>query len=67
MAFAKLAYSKQFKPFGSFQIGEFFQWRGNIYIKINPDHAINLSQEGKLMDFGFNEQVEDVQIELKIL
>ena len=67
MAFAKLVYSKQFKSFGSFQIGEFFQWRGNIYIKIKPNHAVSLSQEGKLMDFGFAEQVEDVQIELRIL
>ena len=67
MAFAKIASSKQFKSFGSFQIGEFFQWRGNIYIKINTNHAISLLQEGKLMDFGFAEQVEDVQIELKIL
>ena len=67
MAFAKLAYSKQFKPFGSFQIGEFFQWRGNIYIKINPNHAIILSQEWKLIYFFFTEHVEDVQIELKTL
>lgn len=67
MSFAKLAYSKQLKPFGSFQIGEFFQWRGNIYIKINSNHAVSLSQEGKLMDFGFAEQVEDAEIELKVL
>lgn len=67
MAFAKLTSSKQFKSFGSFQIGEFFQWRGNIYIKINFNHAISLLQEGKLMDFGLAEQVEDIQIELKVL
>lgn len=67
MAFAKLASSKQFKSFGNFKIGEFFQWCGDIYIKINPNHAISLLQEGKSMDFGFEAQVEDVQIELKIL
>lgn len=67
MSFAKLASLKQFKSFGSFQIGEFFQWRGNIYIKINSDHAISLLQEGKLADFSFAAPVEDVQIELKVL
>lgn len=67
MGFAKLTSSKEFNSFNSFEIGEFFRWNGDIYIKSDASHAINLSREGVPTEFDFPERVEDVQIELKVL
>ena len=42
MSFAKLASSKVFLPFDAFKLGEFFQYGGRAYIKINANNAIYL-------------------------
>ena len=42
MSYAKLASSKVFLPFGTFKLGEFFQYEGRVYIKISANNAIDL-------------------------
>lgn len=67
MSFAKLTSSKQFYLFGFLKIGEFFQYSGNVYIKISDNNAINLLQKGEVTYFASGQQVEDAKIELKVL
>jgi len=67
MAFPLWASAKQLDPFNGFEIGEFFRWNDDIYVKSDIDRAINLSQDGRSDHFDFTEQVEDIQVEIKIL
>ena len=67
MSFAKLVSSKVFLPFGTFKLGEFFQYEGRVYIKISANDAIGLFKGGKTTYFDSDQEVEDAEIELKVL
>ena len=67
MSYAKLASSKVFLPFGTFKLGEFFQYEGRVYIKISANNAIDLLKGEETIYFESGQQVEDVEIELKVL
>lgn len=67
MGFAKLISSKVFLPFGTFKLGEFFQYEGRVYIKISANDAIDLLKGEKTTYFDSDQEVEDVEIELKVL
>ncbi len=67
MSFAKLISSKVFLPFGTFKLGEFFQYEGRVYIKISANDAIDLLKGEKTTYFDSDQEVEDAEIELKIL
>ena len=67
MGFAKLASSKVFLPFGTFKLGEFFQYGGRVYIKISANNAIDLLKGEETTYFDFAQEVEDAEIELKVL
>ena len=67
MSFAKLVSSKVFLPFGTFKLGEFFQYEGRVYIKISANDAIDLLKGEKTTYFDSDQEVEDAEIELKIL
>ena len=67
MSFAKLVSSKVFLPFGTFKLGEFFQYEGRVYIKISANDAINLLKGEKTTYFDSEQEVEDAEIELKVL
>lgn len=67
MGFAKLTSSKLFLPFGTFKLGEFFQYGGRIYIKISANNAIDLLKGEETAYFEFDQEVEDAEIELKVL
>lgn len=67
MAFPLWASSKQLDPFNGFEVGEFFRFNDDIFVKSDMDTAINLSQDGIPTEFSSTEQVEDVQVEIKIL
>lgn len=67
MSFAKLVSSKVFLPFGTFKLGEFFQYEGRIYIKISANDAIDLLKGEKTTYFDSDQEVEDAKIELKVL
>lgn len=67
MSFAKLVSSKVFLPFGTFKLGEFFQYEGRVYIKISANDAIDLLKGEKTTYFDSEQEVEDAEIELKVL
>lgn len=67
MSFAKLISSKVFLPFGTFKLGEFFQYEGRVYIKISANNAIDLLKGEKTTYFDSDQEVEDAEIELKVL
>lgn len=67
MGFAKLISSKVFLPFGTFKLGEFFQYEGRVYIKISANDAIDLLKGEKTTYFDSDQEVEDAEIELKVL
>lgn len=67
MGFAKLISSKVFLPFGTFKLGEFFQYEGRVYIKISANDAIDLLKGEKTTYFDSDQEVEDAKIELKVL
>lgn len=67
MGFAKLVSSKVFLPFGTFKLGEFFQYEGKVYIKISVNDAIDLLKGEKTTYFDSDQEVEDAKIELKVL
>lgn len=67
MSFARLTSTKEFIAFGLLKIGEFFQYSGRVYIKISANNAINLLKQGEVDYFGSGQQVEDAEIELKVL
>ena len=67
MGFAKLVSSKVFLPFGTFKLGEFFQYEGKVYIKISANDAIDLLKGEKTTYFDSEQEVEDAEIELKVL
>ena len=67
MSFAKLTSSKLFLPFGTFKLGEFFQYGGRIYIKISANNAIDLLKGEETTYFEFDQEVEYAEIELKVL
>lgn len=67
MSFAKLVSSKVFLPFGTFKLGEFFQYEGKVYIKISANDAIDLLKGEKTTYFDSDQEVEDAEIELKVL
>ena len=67
MSFAKLVSSKVFLPFGTFKLGEFFQYEGRVYIKISANNAIDLLKGEETTYFESGQQVEDAEIELKVL
>lgn len=67
MGFAKLVSSKVFLPFGTFKLGEFFQYEGKVYIKISVNDAIDLLKGEKTTYFDSDQEVEDAEIELKVL
>lgn len=67
MSFAKLTSSKQFYAFGFLKIGEFFQYSSRVYIKISANNAINLLKHGEVEYFESGQQVENAEIELKLL
>lgn len=67
MSFAKLVSSKVFLPFGTFKLGEFFQYEGRVYIKISANDAIDLLKGEKTTYFDSDQEVEDAKIELKVL
>lgn len=67
MSFARLTSTKEFIAFGLLKIGEFFQYSGRVYIKISANNAINLLKQGEVDYFESGQQVEDVEIELKVL
>lgn len=67
MSFAKLVSSKVFLPFGTFKLGEFFQYEGRVYIKISVNDAIDLLKGEKTTYFDSDQEVEDAEIELKVL
>ena len=67
MSYAKLASSKVFLPFGTFKLGEFFQYEGRVYIKISANNAIDLLKGEEVTYFESGQQVEDTEIELKVL
>ena len=67
MSFAKLVSSKVFLPFGTFKLGEFFQYEGRVYIKISANDAIDPLKGEKTTYFDSDQEVEDAEIELKVL
>jgi hypothetical protein len=67
MSFAKLISSKVFLPFGTFKLGEFFQYEGRVYIKISANDVIDLLKGEKTTYFDSDQEVEDTEIELKVL
>ena len=67
MSFAKLVSSKVFLPFGTFKLGEFFQYEGRVYIKISANNAIDLLKGEETTYSESGQQVEDAEIELKVL
>lgn len=67
MSFAKLASSKVFLPFDTFKLGEFFQYGGRVYIKISANNAIDLLKGEETTYFESGQEVEDAEIELKVL
>lgn len=67
MGFAKLVSSKVFLPFGTFKLGEFFQYEGKVYIKISVNDAIDLLKGEKTTYFDSDQEVEDAEIQLKVL
>ena len=67
MSYAKLASSKVFLPFGTFKLGEFFQYEGRVYIKISANNAIDLLRGEETTYFESGLQVEDAERELKVL
>lgn len=67
MSFVRLTSTKEFVAFGLLKIGEFFQYSGRVYIKISANNAINLLKQGEVDYFESGQQVEDVEIELKVL
>lgn len=67
MSFAKLVSSKVFLSFGTFKLGEFFQYEGRVYIKISANDAIDLLKGEKTTYFDSDQEVEDAEIELKVL
>lgn len=67
MGFARLTSTKEFIAFGLLKIGEFFQYSGRVYIKISANNAINLLKQGEVDYFESGQQVEDAEIELKVL
>ena len=67
MSYAKLVSSKVFLPFGTFKLGEFFQYEGRVYIKISANDAIDLLKGERTTYFDSDQEVEDAEIELKVL
>lgn len=67
MSFARLTSTKEFIAFGLLKIGEFFQYSGRVYIKISANNAINLLKQGEVDYFDSAQEVEDAEIELKVL
>ena len=67
MSYAKLASSKVFLPFGTFKLGEFFQYEGRVYIKISANNAIDLLKGEETTYFESGQQDEDAEIEQKVL
>lgn len=67
MSFAKLTSTKDFIAFGLLEVGEFFQYSSRAYIKISANNAINLLKQGEVDYFESGQEVENAEIELKLL
>lgn len=68
MAFARIAPTSNVHPFEWFDVGEFFNYNGSIWVKYNSHAAVNILQNTEEdQEFGLDTPCEDIQVELKIV
>lgn len=68
MSFAKFAPVGNIHDFCWFGVGEFFRFKGDIWVKYNDHAAVNISNSDKEnQEFFPGEECEDIEVELKVL
>jgi hypothetical protein len=68
MSFAKIVPTNNAHPFEWFEVGEFFRFEGDIWVKYNSHGAVNISRGiEENQDFDSDVSCENVDVELKVL
>lgn len=69
MGFAKIAPVGNIHAFSWFEVGEFFRFKGNIWVKYNDHAAVNITNNDNDIEQEFfsDAECENIEVELKIL
>ena len=69
MGFAKIAPVGNIHDFSWFEVGEFFRFNGDIWVKYNDHAAVNITNNDDDIELEFfsNAECENIEVELKIL
>ena len=68
MGFAKFAPVGNIHDFSWFEVGEFFRFNGDIWVKYNDHAAISISDSNEEnQEFLSDAECENVEVELKVL
>ena len=68
MSFAKFAPVGNVHDFGWFEVGEFFRFNGDIWVKYNAPAAVNISNSNEEnQEFLSDAECENIEVELKVL
>ena len=68
MSFAKFASVGDIHDFRWFEVGEFFRFNGDIWVKYNDHAAVNISDsDEENQEFLSDAECENIEVELKVL
>ena len=69
MGFAKIAPVGNVQDFSRFEVGEFFRFNGNIWVKYNDHAAVNITNNDDDIEQEFfsDAECDNIEVELKVL
>lgn len=68
MSFAKFVPVGKIHDFSWFEVGEFFRFNGDIWVKYNDHAAVNISKsDEENQEFFSDAECENIEVELKVL
>lgn len=68
MGFAKIAPVGNVHGFDWFEVGEFFRFDGNLWVKYSDHGAVNISgNDDENQEFDSDTMCENIDVELKVL
>lgn len=69
MGFAKIVPVGNTRTFDCFEVGEFFRFNSNIWVKYSSHCAVNVSSndDDESQKFSPDAECEDIEVDLKVL
>lgn len=68
MGYARVAPVGNIHDFSWFEVGEFFRFNGNIWVKYNDHAAVNITNNDDInQEFSSDAECENIEVELKVL